>query len=754
MLEINVPSLCLRGAGPCAAGQIPAREQYRPFLNTFPIPNGPEIRSTCNPATEPNPPCDPVTRTRYGFARFSASYAYPSSYDATSIRVDHTVGKLNFFGRFATTPSTSSARSAQGLNYTTNSTQDNTTFTVGSTWLVSKSIVNDLRVNYTVNDGPATLEPDDFGGGLPLQTFGFLGRSPATAAINMILSDSPTSLNFVWGLNTGYKQRQFNVVDNLSVTTGDHQLKFGVDFRRSNPLILPGGGGAETMLFSVAQLFTGQVSLYASSVRDPAPHAAAFDNLSIYAQDTWKVNRRLTVSYGVRWELVPPPHATEGTDAITLDGLDSPLLAGNLSVAPIGTPLWETRYVNFAPRLGASFLLIGKPGRELVVRGGGGIFYDLGLGNSAEGFGLLWPNTVGISYPITGHPDPQCRAPLSFPLPACALVLPVLGSGFPTALFMMDREIELPRTYQWNFSAEQSLGAHQTVTVSYVGAAGRKLLAQSTVLGLRLRGISYTGSATTSLRLQRNLGYSDYDALQFQFQRRLHQGLQALVSYTFSHSKDTESADDAGVPIEAIRPETQYGYSSFDVRHNLTAAVTYQLPGFKGNSFLSAITRDWGVDTMFRNRTGFPINVTASGVVFSELPPPGTLSVRPNVVAGQPFWVNDPTAPGGRRLNTAAFSRPANGTVGDLPKGVVRGFAAKQIDMALHRDFPLSEHIKLQLRAEAFNVFNWPNFANPNGSITANGLSGSMLNRSLGGLSALYQIGGPRSMQFAARITF
>lgn len=739
-LEISVPTLCLRGITCTTVAQGAALPQFQEFLRAFPIPNG--------------------TSTGPGFARFAASYSDPSRYDATSLRIDHSVSKFTFFGRFSRTPSSSTTR-GPALSFTQNSTQNNTTITAGSTWTISKRTVNDLRVNYTANDAPFTFELDDFGGAVPLQNFGFVGRSPNTGYLLMFASGLPaptTVLSLNWGRPTSFTQRQFNIVDNVLMTAGDHQLKFGVDFRRSHPhLLLGGSSGFETLQVTLPQLSSGQVQLYQNISFDEQPHAVAFDNLSLYAQDAWRVNGRLTLTYGIRWEFVPPPHATEGPDAITLDGLDNPLAPNNLSVAPLGTPLWKTRYFNFAPRFGASFLLVEKPGRQLVVRGGAGIFYDLGLGNSAEGFALNWPNSSNVNYPIANHPDPACRAPLAFPLPPCSLVVPTLGSGSPNGLNIVDREVILPRTYQWNFSAEQSLGANQTITISYVGAAGRELLSQSSFFSTRLRGINYVGAATTTLQLQRNLGYSNYEALQVQFQRRLSRGFQGLVAYTFGRSRDTESSDSAGVPIEAVRPETQYGNSSFDVRHNLTAAMTYQIPSFEENSVLKTVTRDWGVDVMFRARTGFPVSVTTS-IPFPPLP--GNLAVSPNVVPGQPFWIDDPNAPAGRRLNLLAFSRPANGTVGDLPKGVIRGFGAKQIDISLRREFPLFEKVRLQLRFEAFNVLNWPLFANPGGSFSAStqpqnfGASTQMLNRSLGGLNALYQIGGPRSMQGAVRISF
>jgi hypothetical protein len=168
-------------------------------------------------------------------------------------------------------------------------------------------------------------------------------------------------------------------------------------------------------------------------------------------------------------------------------------------------------------------------------------------------------------------------------------------------------------------------------------------------------------------------------------------------------------------------------------------------------------------------------NWTATSIFFARSALPTDLVLqysldRPDVVPGQPLYLYGPEFPGDKSINGAAFSIPRNGLDGDLGRNVLRGFGAWQIDFSLHRDFPVSERLSLQLRAEVFNIFNHPNFANPNdgdtparltfapgpgfGSATetlANGLGPGNV---LGQLSSLFQIGGPRSMQFALRLRF
>jgi hypothetical protein len=290
---------------------------------------------------------------------------------------------------------------------------------------------------------------------------------------------------------------------------------------------------------------------------------------------------------------------------------------------------------------------------------------------------------------------------------------------------------------------EQSLSKNQILTVSYVGNAGRRLLQERTLDLLDFN----INPDFTFLDLTTNRATSDYDALQAQFQRRLSRGLQALASYTWSHALDDDSVDNGTqIPVR--------GNANFDIRHNFTAAVTYDIPKLAQNRFLDSIFRRWSVDTRLQARSGAPVNIIARSII---KPADGTrISVSPNVVPGVPWYINDPSVPGGVRINRAAFTLPAPGQFGDLGRNKVRGLGAWQLDIALRRQFKLTEKVNVQLRAEAFNLFNHPNFGRIQTFLGATtfGRATNMLGTQLGGLSPLYQIGGPRSLQFAARIFF
>jgi hypothetical protein len=181
---------------------------------------------------------------------------------------------------------------------------------------------------------------------------------------------------------------------------------------------------------------------------------------------------------------------------------------------------------------------------------------------------------------------------------------------------------------------------------------------------------------------------------------------------------------------------------------------------------LVGVLRNWTASTIFFARTAVPSNFLSIGkAVYGEIDP------RPDIVPGQPLYLYSSAYPGGKSINPAAFVPPPSGVEqGDLGRNALRGFGAWQADFALHRDFHLSEHTSLQLRGEAFNLFNHPNFATLTGgaghpqtisyssglygvsqSSLAGGLSPS---GTLGQLNQLFQIGGPRSLQFALRLAF
>src|SRR5208337_920560 len=249
-----------------------------------------------------------------------------------------------------------------------------------------------------------------------------------------------------------------------------------------------------------------------------APAYPLYKNFSAFAQDEWRVSQRLSLSLGLRWEVNPAPGVTQGLKPYAMQG-SSP---STWTLAPQGTPLWQTAWYNFAPRLGVAYKLQDTPGRETVLRGGGGVFFDTGQQLGSEGF-------YGGGFIAFGDFLPGGSFPL---LPALPQLVNPPAVPYNPSPGVFASHLQLPYTLQWNASIEQALGKSQALTVSYVGAHASRLLANNFIFTPSNPNTSY------GFGIVQNGLTSDYDSLQVQFQRRLSHGLTTLASYTWSHCID------------------------------------------------------------------------------------------------------------------------------------------------------------------------------------------------------------------------
>jgi hypothetical protein len=708
-----VPDAALRAGAPGALQQV---------MNAFPLPNGPEVGN--------------------GQATFTSTWSNPNSIDAVSFRVDHAVGeKLKLFFRFSNTPSSSVVRQF-GESASVVETQANASrsYTVGATSALSARLGNEFRFNYSTNTSNFTNHLDDFGGAVPVNLAQLQGINatlyPATEMLFFLAFGNFPVL--VESANVS-SQRQQNLVDTASLSSGRHQFRFGVDYRRLAPSLRQPDPEVGYQYFSQASIRANNADrAFADSF---APAYPLYTNLSLFSQDEWRLTPRLTISMGIRWDLNPAPGVTQGQKPYTVEGASN---LATMTLAPQGTPLWRTGWYNFAPRLGAAYVVRSEHNSETVLRGGAGVFYD--TGQQAGSWGFTGPGFSAFSS-ATG----------SFPLPS--LSTPPQIANPPTApygqVYAFPSHLQAPYTLQGNVSLEQALGKNQSVTVTYVGAFGRKLLEQTSP------NVTPVNPNFLGLNFFQNGLSSDYSSLQLRFQRRLSRGLQTLASYTYSHCIDFGS-ENFSYPY--VR-----GNCDYDVRHNLSTAVSYDLPDVFRNKFSRVVLHHWSLDDRFTLRSAFPVTVNGQCTYVPTIQQYQCLGL--DLVAGQPTYLYGANCasvlqalgglnpgqgcPGGRAVNPNAFSRPSVG-FGDAPRNFVRGFGAWQMDLAIRREFPLYERLKLQFRAEAFNVFNHPNFGTVDShyGFTTFGLATQSLAQSLGGLSPLYQMGGPRSLQFALKVLF
>jgi len=711
-------------AVPDAASRQQASLAMQPYLNAYSIPNGPELGQ--------------------GLAQFNGSYSNPSSLDAYSIRVDHAISsKLSLFGRYNYSPSDANVRNPFGaLSSTELLSASVQTFTVGLTYSITPRISNEFRANYSNDRVALAYSLDNFGGAVPLRDSALFPPGFSSKDSDFLFDILGVG-EYALGKQATDEQRQVNVVDNLSAVRGNHQMKFGVDYRWLSPFVSPLAYGTFTEFTGMGTTAGGALSATAAFAQAAVFQADALleHNLSFYGQDTWKISQHLTLTYGLRWDINPPLKGKNlANQPFTVMGLDDP---ATMTLAPRGTPLYDTTYGNVAPRVGLAYQFGDTPNRTTVLRGGFGIFYDLGYG-SLGGVSSYFPYQARNNFFSTPYPlSPQQAAP------------PALTTNLPASnILVADRSLKLPRTYQWNVALEQALGTTQSVSFTYVGAIGRDLL--------RVTNIFDPNPNFGQVNLTDNTATSDYHALQVKFQGRLSRGLQALASYTFSHSIDTSSTDAFSnyfsTPNFIANPNIDRGNSDFDLRHSFTAGVTSSLPTPEWNTFAEATLGGWSVDAFVLARSAPPVNVVGAFTIAA-----GTiLYPRPNEVPGVPLELHDSQYPGGKIFNGAAFTPAPVGQQGNFGRNVLRGFGAFQADVAIQRQFRLTEYLGLRFRAEFFNIFNHPNFGPPNNNLTSPlfGQSTQTLAGSFGsggangGFSPLYQIGGPRSIQLALKLVF
>lgn len=720
----DVPSLATRQAA------VPSMQ---PYVDAFPLPTGPDEGNGLSPA--------------------HYTYSDPSRLDTESLRIDHLLNRqFTMFARYNRSTSSSGVRSG-ALSTVANTVFKLETATLGFNWAIRPTVNNDLHFNWSWSAASAFFTLDSLGGAVPLSPQNVFPNNPGPA-------NSVLELFVVTGNNTTLSlgpstkrnlQRQFNLVDSFSWQFGDHLLKLGADYRRLTPeqdaaryQVLPFFLAASDLDAGTPGIGVGLVGIY-------GPISAVYDNYSLFVQDTWRTTRRMTLTYGLRWDYNPTPsgHGANGLPALTVVGVNN---LSTASPAPSGIPYYHATLDNLAPRVGLAYNVRDSKDYGAILRAGFGVFFDMGNGPIGNIFtGPSFQNSV---FPVVSTPN--------FPLPPSQAVMPPPALNPPFLfLYAFPPTLRQPYTYHWDLAYEQSIGDRQALTMSYVGAAGHSQLRQDTLGGVAIN------PDVGQIFYVNNAGYSNYNSLQLGFRRRQARGLEILAAYAYSHSLDNVSADSQqSTPTIQFSPSRDYGPSDFDIRHTGSVAIDYQPPSPVHSGWARAALSGWGFNTLLVGRTSTPVNV----VINQDLGF-GSQNYRPDIVPGAPLYIRDSTSPGGRRINPAAFAVPAAPTQGDLARNALRGFPLFQQDISVRRSFHITEKFTLQARVEAFNILNHPNFAPPLGTLgfvsggtlspmAGFGMSQSMFNvgagsgGNTGGFNPLYQIGGPRSLQAALKLEF
>jgi hypothetical protein len=722
----QVPSTNFRQIAPAA---------LQPFLKAFPTTNNPDLGN--------------------GLADLTVGYSAPSQLDTSSLRLDHSFGeRFKIFARGSYVPSKSEARQPTDLAQVNDTVRNIQTYVFGADGVLTSRLANGFRIGYTTNEYKSSRYLDNFGGATPLK----IGSVPGL--------DNGDWLTFFlfYGFYPYYliepqenSQHQINVVDYLTHTIGRHNFKYGVDYRRlltgeNLPPLWEVGyyfDEASVLANAPAGLF-----VYTQSIN----MAARSLNFSLYAQDEWQATNRLSISYGVRWDLNPPPSDANGNTPYTLNQITDLATA---VIAAKNTSLWKTTYANFAPRVGVAYQVNQTPGKETVLRVGGGLFYDTGTTLSAEGY--YGVGTTGFGNYTTAcedNPGGACPFPATV-AQVQGVPLPSAGSPYNAPVFAFDPNLRLPYTVEWNAALEQSLGAQQTFTLNYIGSAGRRLLSQFFYQPQNLGNTNF--SEATGLYITTGGASSDYNALQAKFNRKLAHGLQVLASYTWAHAIDDATNNFTIFELERAN-------SDYDIRNNFQAALSYNVGGHYSNPVVAYALTHWALDARISARSGLPVDILDGASVVSGSSG-ATTNYHPNRVANEPLYLRGSACvsayaqfgqpcPGGRGINLNAFalSNEGGSTDGNAGRNSARGFDAVQEDLTLRRDFPFTEGIGLQFRVEAYNILNHPIYGDIRNLLSDGdgyfGAASDTQSTQLGGLSSLYQIGGPRSLQMSLKLHF
>jgi hypothetical protein len=520
---------------------------------------------------------------------------------------------------------------------------------------------------------------------------------------------------------------------------------------------------------------------YLSDLSSTSPYNGATGNRLLkqemyigYIQDEVKLRPNLTLNYGLRYEYYAPMREDRNL-SVYLDAVTGQLSCASTDVRLCQNPTRSNWYkadpTNFGPRIGIAWSpFSGRTGtfsgERTVFRAGFGIFSGPG---QAEDTIQPTVDSDRVSSTVSG--GSYCGTAVGCATSPAAitnnfLTNPLNRSAQPRA-YAPDYLVP-ERDYQYSASWQQQWGGKFVSTVAYVGTQGRNLFLRNvtnrivsiaqpdqTKSATVIRQFSIvTGDPTlpapntgtvqnpfAEVDFKTSGGHDAYNALQTQLVRRSNNGLTLSAQYTFAKSfGNSTGSNEARTVGNPANYEYDNGYNLFDVRHAFNVSALYDLPVGHGKQYMSdangianAVLGGWQVGSIVSARTGFPVEIyvtrpdvvykDASGLYFTSAAAGRTAVIntpgggssrafrRPDLVSGvNPFLSNG-------ALNPAAFSVPVPGTFGNLQRGSIHGPGAWQADLTLQKTFPVRESVNVQFRAEIYNLFNHPNFANPPGTI-------------------------------------
>ncbi len=520
----------------------------------------------------------------------------------------------------------------------------------------------------------------------------------------------------------------YQFLDTATYAYGSHLLKFGFDFRYTQQnafrdvqsrglltfpgyvsITLPSGGSAVVPYLTgntMADLLFGFPLVSGGARLDNQQHLRT-ESYNVFANDSFRITPKLTLSAGLRYEYNSPAVDTENRANIYDPATRKLVQVGTAGIPRAG---YEADKNNFAPRLGLAYSF--GENSTTVVRAGYGVYFDQSPLAPGEGLYFNAPYFDFRFYFQSQQAPLTLYNPFPFNTPSFA----------PPSGFSFDRNLRTAYTQHWNLSVQQQLGSSTVAEVAYVGSKGTKLLVS--------RDINQPMPSTQQPNLPRNpqfgeitqqesSGDSNYHSLQARLQQRLAFGLSLLGAYTFGKSIDNASGvfsslGDPNYPQNSFNLAGERGRSGFDIRHRFSLSYSYELPFGKGQKGAAkALLDGWQTFGVITLQTGRPFTVALlpefdnSNTGISNL---GFLgNDRPNLV-GQ-GRLDNPTVE--RWFNTAAFAVPRFGSFGNSGRNILDGDGYQNVNFSLLKNTSIKEKVTVQFRAEFFNLFNHPNFGLP-----------------------------------------
>ena len=588
--------------------------------------------------------------------------------------------------------------------YTTNELRPSN-FTLQVQRIISPSVVSETKVGYN-----ASLRNDVRTGPVPEQV------------------SVPGFVNLTGPQQITENGRSYSLITDLAIVRSRHNIKIGGEARKVHVGV--GEGNTTSLSYSSRPNFSVNRLENFSIVDFPLVEGRRWW-YAAYIQDDFRLRPNLTLNLGVRYEQYTVPKEKDGRDQVFR------MACGGY--CPDGTEWYAPDRNNFAPRVGFAWAP-SKFNDKTVIRGGWGMFYGPGqnddvfapIDNSGARIGLTRADVPTLAYPID----------------------PFLGTAATTGL--TPRAVDENRvdlySIQYSLSIQQALPGNFVTQIGYLGNQGHHLLDRSYVNlidpATGRRPLSQFGRVDT----KSSGSNSNFHGLQVSLHRPFTNGFLLGAQYMWSHAIDEASlgGGESTAPQNVACRACERGSTNQDIRHTVTVNWIYELPygrGRRASGFLEHVFGGWNLSGLMQARTGRPLTITVNRSS-GDLPDGNNSNQRPDIVPGvNPYPASKSPE---QWLNPAAFAVPARGTWGNAGRNILRGPSLFQVDLALQKRFIVSGDTNVEFRAEAFNVFNRDNLANPNTNIS----SGPAFGRITGPLNLGYGTGTARQMQFMLRFNF